>query len=34
MITYITMQRGTTRETRTREEDPSHFSDVVSNTIR
>ncbi len=28
MITYITMHRGTTRETRTQEEDPSHFRGV------
>lgn len=33
MITYITMHRGTTRESRTPEEDPSHFSDVTAETI-
>ncbi|MBS1251155.1 MAG: hypothetical protein MAG451_00185 [Anaerolineales bacterium] len=30
MITYVTMHRGTTRETRTQEEDPSHFREVDS----
>jgi hypothetical protein len=33
MITYISMHRGTTRETRTQEDDPSHFSDVISQSI-
>lgn len=33
MITYIPMHRGTTRETRTQEEDPSHFGGLTPKAI-